>query len=795
MTTAETPRYLRTPISLVRLVTAAGLAAALASRLNAQRQNHAASVLRDALASTPRWLANGIVGASQLGVLIPVALGLVALLLERRWRRLGRDVLAAAFTIGALALLLAWRRSGGLPILPPSGPRLAGGAGPIDHAVRDSGYGIGSLFPTGLDAGVIAALVMMDAENWRSGRRPWRWALLAALVLGRLGVGLAHPASVLAVMLSAAAAVQLTRAILGIPDSRPDATEVAAALNELGIGVDEVTPSVALGAFQGYGLRAGGRRMFAKVAHRDAWASYAPVRLLRSARFRDAAVQHPLRSLRADVEHEALCSLKARADGVPTPRLVEVVERPGGAFILLFDDEGYRPIGTDLSAEQRRRIVDGLWRVVASLRAGRIAHRRLSGEAVLADAEGRVIAAEFTHATIGARPDDLAADVAEVLVSSAAMIGPVPAVAVALDHVGADALATALPRLQPLALTAGTRATVKRTDTLDVLRSEVQRVTGAIDAPIAELERVRPRTLVMIAALAVAMWSLVPQLIGSSGVWSAIGDANWWWATAALAMSVATYAGAAASLAGSVSEPIPAGRNVALQYATSFASLVAPGGLLAITGRFLRQRGVTTEATAAAISINTLAGGIVHVSLTLLFLAIAGRSGLGDFALPSASTMLIVLAVVVALAALTAAVPRLRRLFSERVWPPIRRSLSGAGQVLSDPTKLTQLLGGSTVVTLGNIAALVAAVEAFGGGLSFAAIALVYLVGSAVSTVAPTPGGIGAVEATLIAGLTSAGSSAGTAAAAVLVYRTATFWLPLVPGWVSFGALQRSGDL
>ena len=29
MTTAETPRYLRTPISLVRLVTAAGLAAAL----------------------------------------------------------------------------------------------------------------------------------------------------------------------------------------------------------------------------------------------------------------------------------------------------------------------------------------------------------------------------------------------------------------------------------------------------------------------------------------------------------------------------------------------------------------------------------------------------------------------------------------------------------------------------------------------------------------------------------------------------------------------------------------------
>ena len=63
-----------------------------------------------------------------------------------------------------------------------------------------------------------------------------------------------------------------------------------------------------------------------------------------------------------------------------------------------------------------------------------------------------------------------------------------------------------------------------------------------------------------------------------------------------------------------------------------------------------------------------------------------------------------------------------------------------------------------------------------------------YLVGTIVSSVAPTPGGIGVVEATLIAGLTSAGMPSATAVAAVLLFRIVTFWLPLLPGWAAVRA-------
>ena len=57
----------------------------------------------------------------------------------------------------------------------------------------------------------------------------------------------------------------------------------------------------------------------------------------------------------------------------------------------------------------------------------------------------------------------------------------------------------------------------------------------------------------------------------------------------------------------------------------------------------------------------------------------------------------------------------------------------------------------------------------------------------------PTPGGLGAIEAALVAGLTGIGLPPGPAVSAVLTYRLATYWLPVVPGWAALRILQRRG--
>jgi uncharacterized protein (TIRG00374 family) len=87
------------------------------------------------------------------------------------------------------------------------------------------------------------------------------------------------------------------------------------------------------------------------------------------------------------------------------------------------------------------------------------------------------------------------------------------------------------------------------------------------------------------------------------------------------------------------------------------------------------------------------------------------------------------------------------------------------------------------------------ALAAFGAHASFEKVALVYLAGSAIASAAPTPGGLGAVEAALVAGLTATGVASGPAIAGVLTFRLATFWIPTLPGWVAFTKMRRRGEL
>ena len=92
---------------------------------------------------------------------------------------------------------------------------------------------------------------------------------------------------------------------------------------------------------------------------------------------------------------------------------------------------------------------------------------------------------------------------------------------------------------------------------------------------------------------------------------------------------------------------------------------------------------------------------------------------------------------------------------------------------------------------LSYMAALAVAVRTFGGTAVLAEVGAVYLAGSVIAAAAPTPGGLGPLEAALIAGLTGVGIASGVAVSAVLTYRLATYWLPVLPGWLSLHLLQR----
>src|SRR5690606_27971137 len=106
--------------------------------------------------------------------------------------------------------------------------------------------------------------------------------------------------------------------------------------------------------------------------------------------------------------------------------------------------------------------------------------------------------------------------------------------------------------------------------------------------------------------------------------------------------------------------------------------------------------------------------------------------------------------------------------------PPGRHDAAVVGGGVGDPARLP-----------------VVRAAAFGASVGVAVMGAVLFGGKAVAGAAPTPGGLGAVEATLIGGLSGAGVDPAVATPAVLVFRLLTNWAVVVPGWWSLRLLRR----
>ena len=321
--------------------------------------------------------------------------------------------------------------------------------------------------------------------------------------------------------------------------------------------------------------------------------------------------------------------------------------------------------------------------------------------------------------------------------------------------------------------------------------------TGEPGLGLEELERIKPRTLLIIVASTLAFYSLLPQLANLSDTVDAFGDARLRWIVAALAASAITYLFAAISFQGAVADPIPFAPNVRVQVAAAFTGLVGPGGAggFALTARFLQRVGVGGPESAAAVAVKVVGGFAVHIGLLIGFVLWSGQSDIGGFALPDTTILLLVVAIVLALLGVLFAIGPVRERFFRPAWTNAKIGVAQIGQVFRRPGRVAALFGGAAGLSLTYVVALVCCIEAFGGGVTFAQAGAAYLVAVAIATFAPTPGGLGALESALIAGLTGFGLPDGIAVSSVLSFRLATFWLPVIPGWLALGWMQRNDEV
>ena len=137
--------------------------------------------------------------------------------------------------------------------------------------------------------------------------------------------------------------------------------------------------------------------------------------------------------------------------------------------------------------------------------------------------------------------------------------------------------------------------------------------------------------------------------------------------------------------------------------------------------------------------------------------------------------------------------PRGRRFFHDKVWAFIRSAGAAIAQVAKSPRHLALTGAGAFGGPLVQIVALWLCVHALGGQLPFVQVGAIYLGGHLVASAAPVPGGLGALEAALIAGLSALGMPVGAAASAVLIYRLLTYWLTIPVGWLCLKIAEQRG--
>jgi len=652
---------------------------------------------------------------------------------------------------------------------------------------------------TGTDSGVLsvslatytAALVIAGHETTHRWRRAL-WILLGVLALLRILSASELPLDVvLAVGVGGVIGTLLLLAV-GRTVRVWSAAGVRVALERGGLDVGEMQPldRTALGAWE---HRADTDRgpVLAKVVGAESQQLDTLYRAYRRVRLRDVGDDSAYSSARRAVAVESLLSVYSASHGVRCPEVVAISPLGGDDVVLAVAE----PPGTVLSEVADEELTDHVlrqcWELVVGLRRAQVAHRALElGSFVLDD--DRLWLINFDFGQPAAEDHVLAGDVAELLAATYVRVGAERAVAAAAETLGPDPLADALGRIVPAALTQRTRSDLKEVDDgAEPLVAELCRVTGVEEPVPAKVERLKPRYLVIGALMGVAVYFFLPQLSDMPSMIEAVRTADWRWAAPAVLASAVTYVGVGMAMAGATPGRASLAELTGVQLASSFVATFAPPGLgqLGLNLRYLQKRGFAGPLAVSVIASKETVVFVVHIMMLGIVGVWAGRSGALDEELeklPSGPSVLIGAAVVLVVVGLAMAFRRVRVLVRERVLPALQTSVSAMAEVVRSPVKMLMLFSGITLLSVGYAACLYFSLEAFGAGASYPAVALVYLTAGTVASAAPTPGGLGAVEAILVAALTGIGIDSSAALAGVFLYRLCTFWLPILPGFLSF---------
>ncbi len=366
---------------------------------------------------------------------------------------------------------------------------------------------------------------------------------------------------------------------------------------------------------------------------------------------------------------------------------------------------------------------------------------------------------------------------------------------------GADALEAALPHIQPAALDRVDRHAARhQKELLAKVRDLAATEVGAETPELAKIHRVSLSSLLMGIGALVGVVLISRELAGTDDLWATMQTAVLGWVFLCFLVAQSTNAAQAVSVMGSVSVALPFGPTLELELANAFTGLV--GGTVGTTAtiiRFFQRRGLAVSVAVTSGVLVSLSGMIAQAGLFVVAFALSHDDFSWGGSDPSSSSGGALVLRVVALGdRRTGAADR-----PDHRPAPGPPAGGGQGPAAGDrgpdrperagpPTgKLVRLFGGAVAAQLLFAITLGCALHAYGQSLSLAALLVINTLASLIGGIAPVPGGMGVIEAGLIAGFTAAGVPATEAVAATFTARLFTCYLPPIWGYPTLAYMRH----
>ena len=728
------------------------------------------------ISALPTWAHEIFAVSYGLAALFAIWL-VVAAVVDRRWDIFGYLMLSVVLAL-LVGLVLARLIDGAWPIVLPE-------LGWADIVAR---------FPV-VRVVAVTAIVFTAGPHIARPVRWLGWFIISLVAVSGIGLGLGLPTDAVGgfgLGIVAAAGVLL---LLGSPAGYPRTDDVKVQLATMGL----VSRGLAPGPDQTWGARTllgtdqDGRSLVVKVYGPDARDAQVGVRAWRFLWYRDTGPSLPWSRLQ-QVEHEALVTVLAKRADVRCPEVIVAATTEDGDAILVTDRRGVSLAETDpdrLSDE----ILTALWVEVGKLHGADISHGALSATRVRLDG-GEPVITGFEAGSLSAGKARIGIDVAELLVSLAAMVGVERSVQAANAGVGDVALAASIPYLQLPAISSTTRRATDKTGKLvKKVRDAVVEATGAEQPEPVKLRRVTLRDVAATALIVLFAYFIIKQFSGInfSQVWQSLQGAEWGWAIAALVTAQLILLPNATSLMSVVRAPIPLRPTVILQSAIQFMGFATPptAGRIGTNIAYLSKFGLTPTAAVTQGAVDSFSSFIVQAVILLVAFAF-GDVNFG-FSTESSGenwglVLLVAVAVVVAGVIVVVVVKPLRT----RVLKILGEARHALSVLIEEPRRAVVLFSSNFASQLVLGVTLWLSLIAVGGSIGLGAALAVAVGAVLLGGLAPTPGGVGVQEAVLVAGLVGMGVPSGQAAAAAIIYRIVTFFLPPVWGLFSLRWLRRN---